>query len=106
MDDAVHLDEALDRRGDCIAERYVLDEILGVGGMGIVYSAVQDDVESTVAIKLPRPDLVDDPYVRRRFDVEALAGTRIDHPNVVQVLESGVWENCPYLVMERVAGRS
>jgi len=106
MDDSVHLDEVMDRRGDRIAERYVLDDVVGIGGMGIVYSALQDDVDSSVAIKLPRPDLVDDPYVRRRFNVEALAGTRIDHPNVVQVLESGTWESCPYLVMEHVAGRS
>jgi serine/threonine protein kinase len=106
MDDPVHLDATLYRRGDRIADRYVLADVVGVGGMGVVYAAVQDDVHSSVAIKLPRPDLVEDPYVCRRFAVEALAGARIDHPNVVQVLESGVWESCPYLVMEHVAGQS
>jgi serine/threonine protein kinase len=106
MDDILLLDESLQRRGDRIADRYVLADVVGIGGMGVVYSAVQRDVESTVVIKLPRPDLVDDPYVRNRFHLEAIAGARIDHPNVVQILESGQWMGCPYLVMEHVTGQS
>jgi hypothetical protein len=106
MDDLLLLDASLQRRGERVADRYVLADVVGIGGMGVVYSALQNDVESSVAIKLPRPDLVDDPYVRTRFHVEAIAGARIDHPNVVQVLESGEWLGCPYLVMEHVTGRS
>jgi hypothetical protein len=106
MDDILLVDESLQRRGDRIAERYVLADVVGIGGMGVVYSAVQGDVDSSVAIKLPRPDLVDDPYVRNRFRLEAIAGARIDHPNVVQILESGDYSNCPYLVMEHVTGQS
>lgn len=100
------IDQMLHRRGDLIADRYVVADVAGIGGMGIVYSAIQADVESTVAIKVPRPDLVDDPYVRKRFRVEALVGSRIDHPNVVQILESGEWDGAPYLVMEHVTGES
>lgn len=100
------IDQTLHRRGDRIADRYVLADVIGIGGMGVVYSALQHEVESTVAIKIPRPDLVDDPYVRRRFRVEGLAGARIDHPNVVQILESGEWSGAPYLVMEHVTGQS
>jgi eukaryotic-like serine/threonine-protein kinase len=106
MDDTLLLDESLQRRGERIADRYVLADVVGIGGMGVVYSAVQSDVHSSVAIKLPRPDLVNDPYVRNRFHVEAIAGARIDHPNVVQILESGDWRGCPYLVMEHVTGQS
>lgn len=104
--DTVLNDDTLHRRGDRIADRYVLADVVGIGGMGVVYSAVQDKMASSVAIKIPRPDLVDDPYVRQRFRIEAIAGTRIDHPNVVQILESGVWQGCPYLVMEHVTGKS
>jgi serine/threonine-protein kinase len=106
MDDILLVDESLQRRGERIADRYVLADVVGIGGMGVVYSAVQRDVDSSVAIKLPRPDLVDDPYVRNRFRLEALAGARIDHPNVVQILESGEWSGCPYLVMEHITGQS
>ncbi len=83
---------------------YVLGELLGVGGMGVVYAANQRSLDRTVAVKLPRPELVGDPAVRRRFETEAHAGSRIDHRNVVRVLDYGDSDGAPYLVMEHVAG--
>jgi serine/threonine protein kinase len=77
-----------------------------VGGMGVVYSAVQRMVDRVVAIKTPRPELIDDPYVRARFRAEAVAGARIDHPNVVRIVESGESNGAPFIVMEHVAGVS
>ena len=63
------------RRGDVIAGRYVLGEVLGAGGMGVVYSgdAASRSI-ATVAIKLPRPELADNPHMRRRFRREAILG--------------------------------
>jgi serine/threonine protein kinase len=93
-------------RGECIADRYEVSDVIGVGGMGVVYSAVQRTVERLVAIKTPRPELIDDPYVRARFRAEAVAGARIDHPNVVRIVESGETKGAPFIVMEHVVGVS
>ena len=90
--------------GDVIADRYVLGPILGVGGMGTVHAALADGSNRDLAIKLPHPVLARDPYVRRRFRDEVLAGSRVDHRNVVQVLEGGDSHGIPYVVMEHVAG--
>lgn len=92
--------------GECIADRYTVSDVIGVGGMGVVYSAMQRMVERLVAIKTPRPELIDDPYVRARFRAEAVAGARIDHPNVVRIVESGESNGAPFIVMEHVAGIS
>jgi serine/threonine protein kinase len=84
---------------------YVLGDVLGVGGMGVVYAAVQRHVERRVAIKLPRAELSEDPLVRRQFQMEAIAGERIKHRNVVNVLASGKQAGAPYHVMEPLAGQ-
>jgi serine/threonine protein kinase len=95
---------ALRRRGDLIDESYRLGALLGIGGMGVVYAAIQCSLGRTVALKLPRPELVSDPVACRRFRTEALAGSRINHRNVVRVLDYGEVHGAPYLVMEYVAG--
>jgi hypothetical protein len=87
-----------------IGDGYVLGALLGIGGMGVVYAAIQRSLGRTVAIKLPRPELASDPAVRRRFRTEALAGCRVNHRNVVHVLDFGDGGGVPYLVMEHVTG--
>ena len=96
---------ALRRRGDVIGGSYLLGQILGIGGMGVVYEAIQRSLGRTVALKLPRPELVSDPIVRERFRIEARAGSRINHPNVVHILDFCETGGVPYLVMEHVPGR-
>jgi len=91
------------RRGDVIAGRYVIGEVLGAGGMGVVYTATAAPLERTVAIKLPRPELVDNPHMRRRFRREAILGSRLDHPNIVRVYDFAAGDVI-YLVMEHVPG--
>lgn len=83
---------------------YVIGDVLGVGGMGIVYAAVQVALDRTVALKLPRRELADDPVVRKQFQMEAIAGARIRHGNVVGVVDFGVYQGAPFLVMEHVVG--
>ena len=92
------------RRGQVIGNNYVLEDILGMGGMGVVHLATQRSLERTVAIKVPRPDLVNDDAVRQQFRNEAIAGSRINHRNIVSMLDFGVDDGVPYLVMEHIVG--
>ena len=88
-----------------IADRYVLGEVVGEGGMGVVYSAMQRSLNRTVAIKVPRTELLADQSVRARFRTEAVAGARISHRNIVRVFEFGEDRGAPFLVMEHISGR-
>lgn len=92
--------------GDVIQSRYELTELLGRGGMAEVWRAVDRNLSRPVAIKFLAPQLSDDPEFLVRFFAEAQAVARISHPGVVQVLDFGDYEDCPYLVMEVVGGGS
>ncbi len=92
------------RRGEVIASSYLLGDVLGVGGMGVVYSAVQRSLDRVVAVKLPRPELVDDALVRAQLRSEAFAGAAVNHRNIVHVLDFGTEDGVPFVVMEYVVG--
>lgn len=92
------------RRGEVIRDRYVLGDVIGTGGMGIVYAAVQTSLHRTVAIKLPKAELVGDPEVLAQFRTEAMTGAHIHHRNVVGVVDFGRHAGAPFLVMEHVVG--
>lgn len=83
---------------------YELGELLGSGGMGNVYSAVQVSLGRRVAIKLPQLQLGTNSLVTRRFRAEALAGSRIDHRNIARVMDFGDRNGVLFLVMEYLAG--
>lgn len=104
MSDEQDVIEYLQRRGEVIAGHYMLGDLLGIGGMGVVYAANQCPPGRTVAVKLPRRELASDPAVRERFHSEALASARVAHRNVVRVLDFGDADGTPYLVMEHVVG--
>jgi serine/threonine-protein kinase len=93
-------------RGELIGGSYVLDHLLGSGGMGIVYAAFQRSLERVVAVKLLRPELLGSATARRRLHIEAVAGARIVHRNSVSVLDYGEDKGEPFLAMEHVAGAS
>jgi serine/threonine protein kinase len=101
---APDLEPSLNRRGESIGPNYVLGDLLGAGGMGVVYAATQRSLDRTVAIKLPRPELVGDAQTLGRFRNEAFAGSRVNHRNVVRVLDFGDNAGAPFLVMEHVVG--
>ena len=86
--------------------RYELREALGSGGMGIVVRARDHHLDRDVAIKLLADNLAMDEEARARFDREARAAARLNHPNVVQVFDVGEQDERPYLVMELVEGPS
>ena len=84
---------------------YGLDGGLGKGGMGVVYRAEHVALRRTVAVKLLHPSLAAATDLRTRFEREAIAIGRIDHPNCVAVTDFGKLEDGSlFLVMELVRG--
>ncbi|HEX6459330.1 MAG TPA: protein kinase [Thermoleophilaceae bacterium] len=91
-----------------VAGRYRLDKRLGAGGMSTVFMALDTVLERPVAVKLLAEHLADDEAFVARFRREALAAARLQHPNIVQVFDSGLDEPSDrhYIVMEYVEGPS
>jgi eukaryotic-like serine/threonine-protein kinase len=86
---------------------YRLAHRIAVGGMAEVYRALSPQAaggDRAVVIKRLLPSLLNDPEQRAMFDHEAELGRRIDHPNVVGVLDHGIDGDAPYLVLEYVFG--
>ena len=93
--------------GTVIDSRYHLDGALGRGGMGLVYRATHVKLRRQAAVKILHPSLAASPDVRSRFEREALASGKIDHPNCVAVYDSGhLPDGSLYLAMELLDGRS
>jgi eukaryotic-like serine/threonine-protein kinase len=95
------------RVGVVLDGRYRLEALIGRGGMGVVYRAAHIELRKQVAIKVLHPSLASSPEVRSRFEREALAIGKIDHPNCVGVFDLGTMEDgARYLVMELLDGKS
>ena len=83
---------------------YRIDSLVGRGGMGVVYRAIQLELERVVALKVIAPELLDDDDVRTRFLTEARAAASVDHPNVIPVHTAGEDAGVAYIAMRFVAG--
>jgi eukaryotic-like serine/threonine-protein kinase len=93
--------------GAVVAERYVVRDVLGAGGTGIVYKATDLTLGETVAIKMLRPELVaDDPRAREELKHELRLTRRISHRNVVRTYDFGSMGGVPFFTMEYVEGAS
>ncbi len=98
--------EAL-RPGSVFAGRYEVKEVLGAGGMGVVYRAFDRELQEPVAIKTLRPDtLAGDPVALERFKQEIRLARKITHRNVVRTYDLGEVNGIYYLTMEFVEGTS
>jgi eukaryotic-like serine/threonine-protein kinase len=84
--------------------RYRLDEVLGRGGMAIVWGATDLQLERRVAIKIIADVLAVDPQFVARFEREARLAAGVNHPNVVKIFDYSTDEERPLLVMEYVPG--
>lgn len=87
--------------------RYEVIREVGRGGMAIVYQARDTTLDRIVAIKLIRSDIFGSAafgQIRERFDREARALAKLNHPNIVKVLDYGEHQDAPYLVMEYLKG--
>ncbi|MFN0059674.1 MAG: serine/threonine-protein kinase [Planctomycetota bacterium] len=93
------------RVGDTI-NGYRLDQIIGSGGMSVVFRAAQLSLNRPVAFKVLRRELNHDPEFASRFRAEARALAELSHPNIVSVFDQGVHHENYYLVMEFVDGVS
>jgi beta-lactam-binding protein with PASTA domain/tRNA A-37 threonylcarbamoyl transferase component Bud32 len=92
--------------GSLIDGRYRIRGRVARGGMATVYTATDERLERTVALKIIHPSQARDPRFLERFTDEAKTIARLTHPNVVAVYDQGVHDGLPYLVMEYVRGRT
>lgn len=94
-----------DLSGQTLGEFHVLRK-LGAGGMGQVYLARQASLDRPVALKLLKAGFAADPVALQRFEAEALAVARLQHPNVVQVYALGESGGRRFMALEYVDGRN
>jgi serine/threonine protein kinase len=92
--------------GTRVGKHYVVESVLGIGGMGMVFRARDELLMRKVALKFVQPHFIADTETYQRFLSEARAMARIKHPNVVDVYAFGEHEGIPYFVMEYVDGRT
>ncbi|MCB9546349.1 MAG: serine/threonine protein kinase [Myxococcales bacterium] len=91
--------------GQVLDGRYRVEALVGAGGMGVVYRAVQLSVDRPVAVKVLHPDASSDPEVVRRFEEEARVVSRLRHPNTVTLIDFGrTASGRLYLVCELMRG--
>ena len=95
--------QSLPQPGDTIGGYTVVRE-LGRGGMAVVYAVTRDRDGAPLALKLLLPSSSESD-VTARFEREFRALSRLEHPNVLKVYESGVSAGRPYFVMERLEGQ-
>lgn len=86
--------------------RYEITEQLGAGGMGVVYRAWDTRLERDVALKILPPGTVADESTRKRFRKEALALSRLNHPNIATIHDFDSQNGVDFLVMELIPGRT
>jgi serine/threonine-protein kinase len=91
--------------GRVLGDKFRLRACIGIGGSGAVFRADQITLGRTVAVKILSTQLASDPRLVRRFQDEALAASRLNHPNTVSVIDYGQSpDGLLYLVMEYVKG--
>ncbi|HZO15170.1 MAG TPA: serine/threonine-protein kinase, partial [Polyangiaceae bacterium] len=90
---------------DVFDDRYVIEGLLGEGGMGAVFAAYDTRLRRRVALKVLPTDSREDAEAAERLVREARAVATLDHPNVVAVFDVGRVESTPFIAMELVEGR-
>jgi serine/threonine protein kinase len=93
--------------GQMVAGRFKVEELIGQGGMGKVYRARHIALDRVICLKMLKPALLEDPTLVGRFEREAKAASRLNHPNGIQVLDFGRDEadGGLFIAMEYVQGK-
>ncbi len=98
--------DAIVKPGEVLAGKYLVERILGVGGMGVVVAATHTQLDQKVAIKFLLPSMITNREVVERFQREARAAAKIRSQHVVRVSDVGaLTDGVPYIVMEFLEGR-
>src|SRR3954464_12040015 len=84
---------------------YRIESVVGRGGMGVVYRALELELERVVALKVIAPELLANPDIRARFLREARTAASIEHPNVIPVHAAGERDGVAFLVMRFINGQ-
>lgn len=92
--------------GSVFADRYAIEELIGRGGMGVVYRANDTLSKTTVALKLIRPERLSGANAVERLISEGITARDIRHPNVVAVYDVGSDQGRPFVSMEYLEGQS
>ncbi|HEY9676904.1 MAG TPA: serine/threonine-protein kinase [Drouetiella sp.] len=93
--------------GATIADRYIIEDEIGAGALGVVYRARHKVLERPVAVKILYEDLKGNENSFLRFQREAQAASSLNHPNIVTIFDFGLQDNSyPYLVMDYLQGEN
>ena len=84
--------------------RYEMKEVIGVGGMAVVYKAFDNIDNRIVAVKVLKDEFLQNEEFRRRFKNESKAIAVLSHPNIVKIYDVSYGDNLQYIVMEYVDG--
>ncbi|MCC6524624.1 MAG: serine/threonine protein kinase, partial [Polyangiaceae bacterium] len=88
-----------------VGGKYRLERLIARGGMGSVWEATHTQLDVRVAVKFMEPELASNADARERFEREAKAAAHLRSPHVVQVLDYGVDDERPFIVMEKLEGQ-
>jgi len=99
------MDNSMDKYlGQLLDNRYEIIEVIGTGGMAVVYKALCHRLNRYVAIKMLREDMALDEEFRSRFHTESQAVAMLSHPNIVAVYDFSRSSDVEYIVMELIDG--
>ena len=91
--------------GDVIADKFVVEHVLGRGGMGVVYRAVERVTNQVVAVKVIHNENAANKKAIARLIEEGIATREISHPNIVRIFDIGLDGDRPYIAMEYIEGK-
>jgi len=92
--------------GQHFGSRYQIVEEIGRGGMGVVYKAIDLEIDRIVALKMIRPELSRDPRMIRQFKQELILAREISHENVIRIHDLGEAKGIKYISMKYIEGTS
>ena len=92
--------------GETLDRKYEVEEILGIGGMGMVFKANRSLIGDQIALKILFPHFLKNPLQRRLFEDEAVSTAQLDHPNVITLYDADIDPNynVAYMAMELLEG--
>ncbi|HEY6558741.1 MAG TPA: protein kinase [Polyangiaceae bacterium] len=94
------------RIGTTIAGRYLIEHVIGEGGMATVYCARHRLVDRPCAVKVMDASFANNEVIRERFRREAKAAQKLAHPNIIEIFDQGETDGSIYLVMELLEGET